>query len=146
MGGSSTGNISLSLYDSAQKRENFYSLHNFKPVKSSFVCFLFKKCLNLSKRGVNKIYKIWGKGLKCLMKSRKKYKTYLSWQYAEKHIIMLLWFLWQSLHYDPNIFHSYWTHPLIPAPNSVSSKPTDFVLKKKYKNESKYILVYKSMM
>ena len=129
MGGSSTGNISLSLYDSAQKTENIQL-----QTCQEFVClFSFKKCLNLSKRGVNKIYKIWGKGLKCLMKSRKKYKTYLSWQYAEKHIIMLQWFLWQSLHCDPNIFRSYWTHPLIPALNSVSSKPTDFVLKKNIK-------------
>ena len=134
--------IFLCHYMIPPKKRKIFTRYTTSNTCQEFVCLFFflKKCLNLSKRGVNKIYKIWGKGLKCLMKSRKKYKTYLSWQYAEKHIIMLLWFLWQSLHCDPNIFHSYWTHPLIPAPNSVSSKPTDFVLKIKMN------LVYKSMM
>ena len=55
-----------------KKTENFtrYTTSN---TCQEFVCLFFflKKCLNLSKRGVNKIYKIWGKGLMLDEKSKK---------------------------------------------------------------------------
>ena len=126
--------IFLCHYMIPPKKPKNFTRYTTSNTCQEFVClfsFLKNAWIWVPKSGVNKIYKIWGKGLRLWWKVKKNVKTYLSWQYAEKHIIMLLWFLWQSLHYDPNIFHSYWTHPLIPAPNSVSSKPTDFVLKKK---------------
>ena len=64
--------IFLCHYMIPPKKRKIFTRYTTSNTCQEFVClfFFFKKCLNLSKRGVNKIYKIWGKGLKCLMKSR----------------------------------------------------------------------------